>query len=134
MPKIDPFFKKGSQASIDKWVAELNKQIQPFTKEGMVERLQQAMDLIGKAADKYVPHDTGRTRRSWFTKIETTSDGIVGLFGYDEAGVLTYVPLIYLNPDGKITFRTGNNPLAQDHWLDEGYLEVKDEVIALLSK
>lgn len=119
-----------SQQVLDKFVDQLQNEIDAKYIKGTEQNMRDAIKVIEDRSQELVPEDTGRTRRSWFDEIKIEGGQITGTFGYDKAGVIDYIPLIYVNPFDFNWQKEG----AQDYWLDKAVTEKTPEVLEELSK
>lgn len=127
-------FDKKYQIATDEVMEQFSKQIteelRGYSADGLGNEMEEFLDLVKGSMEKYVPVDTGATRRSWFQEVEQEKGKIIGTFGHDKEGQLDYVPFIYLgqHPEGgAINFRDGKEPF----WIHRA---VNENLGALKSK
>lgn len=129
MAKVHENYQVWAQGRLDKFVKELQDQIDDQYVKGTEQNMEDAITVIEERSQELVPEDTGATKRSWFRYVESTQGTITGTFGYDENGKLDYVPLIYVS-DGTNWQKEG----ASSHWLDTAMHEKNNLIIKELSK
>lgn len=130
MAKVHSEYGVFAQGQMDKFVKDLQNQIDEQYLKGTEQNMEDAIDVIEQRSQELVPEDTGATKRSWFRYVESDQGTITGTFGYDENGELDYVPLIYVNPFDFNWQKEG----AEDYWLQKAVAEKNNEIIQQLSK
>lgn len=130
MAKVHGDYGVFSNEVLDKFIKDLQTQIDDQYIKGSKQNMEDAIDVIEERSQELVPEDTGATKRSWFRYVEVDSSQITGTFGYDENGQLDYVPLIYVNPFDFNWHKEG----AEDYWLQKAIAEKNNEILKQLSK
>ena len=129
MAKVHESYQVLAQGRLDKFINDLQTQIDDQYVKGTKQNMEDAIDVIEARSQELVPEDTGATKRSWFRYVESDPNGIVGTFGYDENGQLDYVPLIYVGEE-----TNWQKEGASAYWLDIAISTKRNEIIKQLSK
>lgn len=131
---VDRRFEIDHQNTLGKFSEDLAKQLKAFTAEEMVGAMEDFMEGVKSSMEVYVPERTLRTKKSWYSEVQT-NDGILTIdFGHDKNNELDYVPFIYmgLNPEGEdISFRKAT---ATPYWLDVAVEENLPKLNSKMSK
>lgn len=126
---FDSKYKMASEESLRNFTKQFSDKLRAYTAEGLSDTMDEILDLVHESADKYVPEDTKRTKKSWFQRVSIEDGKVVGYFGHDEEGQYDYIPFIYLgvNPAGEpINFRkAGARPFWLQPALDENLNDIQ---------
>ena len=102
--------------------------LERFSAPRIAERMEQALDIIEKQSQIYVPEDTGATKRSFYRRVVTRGESVEAQFGYSENGEIYYLQYIY-NPRQQVVFRKAT---AIPKWLDVAVEEKQLEIMAII--
>jgi len=129
---FDKSYKIAHDKEIKGFAEKLTGSLEQYKAQDLKKAMDESLDLIKSSMEKYVPEDTQATKNSWYQRVEYDGDNLIGVFGHDEQGQLSYVPFIYLgvNEAGvPISFRKeGARPLWLQPAFDENLTEIKSKL------
>src|SRR5690554_6075236 len=141
MASFDRSYTEALEKEVERFNKEFEKQISALVTDSYGQNAEQALDIIEEESQKLVPEDTGRTRDSFYRRVEFNENSMELVFGYDENNQIPYLPFIYVN--GYLAEGGGEGPRdvsvfrkegAEPYWLDKAVLRNKDKIVNKLSK